>query len=140
MSLRSPTSRIRPYVTGGPALQMLNVGGSTMHPVSGLLRFGLHDIGLVRAALHYSNAPPLDGGAILQGAVQYGGGVKFRVTPRWMARFDFRETLSRQPDFWSKSLKANQVDLFDSTVKISPVQLNGPWRQQRVSLAFLFTF
>jgi len=59
---------------------------------------------------------------------------------RWMARFDFRETLSRQPDFWSKSLKANQVDLFDSTVKISPVQLNGPWRQQRVSLAFLFTF
>ena len=35
----------------------------------------------------------------------YGGGVRYRVTPRWMARVDFRETLTSQPDFWTKSQK-----------------------------------
>jgi opacity protein-like surface antigen len=42
---------------------------------------------------------PLDGGGIFQLGFNYGVGVRYRLTPRWMARVDYREALISQLDF-----------------------------------------
>jgi hypothetical protein len=33
-------------------------------------------------------------------------GFKYQITPRFFIRADFRETLSQQPDYWTKSYPA----------------------------------
>lgn len=139
-SFRPPTSRIRPYISVGPALQLLHLQDAGMRSTSGLFRWGLRDIGIARSAYNYGNAPPLEGGGIFQAAVQYGGGVRARLTPRWTARFDYRETLSRQPDFWSQSISREDAALGETHIKISAAPIHGPWRQQRLSIGFNFTF
>jgi hypothetical protein len=65
------------------------------------------------------------------------------MTPRWMIRADFRETLTSQPDFWSKSEKDISggivVDPGTSYATIGPV-LDGLSRQDRVTMGLSFTF
>jgi opacity protein-like surface antigen len=56
-------------------------------------------IGLLSAAYNFGSTPPLEGGGIFQVGFNYGGGIRYRITPRWMIRLDYRETLTSQPDF-----------------------------------------
>jgi hypothetical protein len=60
-----------------------------------------------------------------------------------MIRADYRETLSSQPDFWSKSVDdisgGITVDPGTSYATIGPV-LEGPLRQDRITMGLSFTF
>jgi hypothetical protein len=84
-------------------------------------------LGLVLSSWNFGSTPPLQGGGIFQPAIQYGGGVKFRVTPHWIARFDFRETLAAQPDFFEGN---RLIPLNDTlSLQILPTILSGKLRQ-----------
>jgi opacity protein-like surface antigen len=108
----------------------------------GFFRLGLSNIGLISAAYNFGSTPPLEGGGIFQPGINYGGGIRYRVTPRWMVRLDYRETLTSQPDFWSKSTNdiLSSIDVGDyTTTFIGPV-LDGVMRTQRAGVGVSFTF
>lgn len=140
--LRPPTSRWRPYVAAGPVLQLIALADAPLKKPSSYYTLGLKNLGLFKAAFDFGNTPPLDGGGIFQPGLQYGAGVKYRVTPRFTMRLDWRETWSRNPriirssyeDFIPDELPSNYtVDVF-----------NGPpdhgFFQQRATMGFAFTF
>jgi opacity protein-like surface antigen len=143
INLRPKTSRLRPYFAIGPSLQLMHLSDAPVKKAPGWFRLGLSNIGLIGAAYDFGSTPPLDGGGIFQFGLNYGGGIRYRVTPRWMVRADFRETLTSQPDFWSKSRKdilaGIDVDDGSTLMEIGPV-LNGLLRQDRVSAGVSFTF
>jgi len=64
--------------------------------------------------------------------LNYGAGVRYRLAPRWMIRADYRETLTSQPDFWSKSqaniLSGIELDSGSTLTVIGPV-LDGSCAQ-----------
>ena len=128
------TSRLRPYLAVGPSLSLMHLSDAPIKKAPGWFRLGLSNIGLISAAYNFGSDPPLDGGGIFQVGLNYGGGVRFRMTPRWMIRADYRETLTSQPDFWSKSEKDISggivVDPGTTYATIGPV-LDGPMRQDR---------
>ena len=74
---------------------------------------------------------------------QYGGGFKYQITPRLFLRADFRQTLSPQPDYWTKSyptLRKGLVEDPGDVVEIKPYQKFGPLRQNVTTLGFGISF
>jgi len=69
-------------------------------------------------------------------------GVRYRLTPRWMVRVDYRETLISQPDFWSKSRKdiLTNIDAPDYTVQDVGPDFNSAMREQHATAGLSFTF
>jgi opacity protein-like surface antigen len=140
----SPKSaRLRPYFSIGPSLQLMHLADAPIKKAPGWFKLGLSNIGLISAAYDFGSTPPLEGGGIFQVGVTYGGGLRYRLTPRWMMRADFRETLTGQPDFWSKSVKDidNGIVVDPGTVYefVGPV-LQGNSRQDRITAGMSFTF
>jgi hypothetical protein len=137
------TSRLRPYLAVGPSLSLMHLADAPIKKAPAWFRLGLSNIGLISAAYNFGSDPPLEGGGIFQVGLNYGGGIRYRMTPRWMIRADFRETLTSQPDFWSKSEKDISggivVDPGTSYTTIGPV-LGGLSRQDRVTMGLSFTF
>lgn len=142
INLTPKTKRFRPYFAVGPSLQLMHLDEAPVKKAPGWFKLGLSNIGLISAAYNFGSTPPLEGGGIFQPGLVYGGGVRFRLTPRWMMRFDFRETLTSQPDFWTKSQKDILSNLVytDATLTVIGPQLSGPLRQDRVGGGFSFTF
>ncbi len=92
---------------------------------------------------HGSRAPSIDpeGGGIFQFGLQYGGGFKYQITPRFFLRMDFRETLSPQPDYWTKSYPTLNLNTDPgSTFAIGKLEKFGPLRQQLASAGFGISF
>ena len=143
VNFRPKTSRLRPYLAVGPSLQLMHLAEAPIKKAPGWYRLGLSNIGLISAAYNFGSDPPLDGGGIFEAGLNYGGGVRYRLTPRWMIRADYRETLTAQPDFWSKSqkdiLSGIDTDPGTTLTVVGPV-LDGPMRQDRVTMGMSFTF
>jgi opacity protein-like surface antigen len=139
---RPKSSRWRPYLAVGPALQLMHLSDAPIKKAPNYFKLGLSSIGLITAAYNFGGTPPLDGGGIFQWVFNYGAGVRYRLTPRWMVRVDYRETLISQPDFWSKSrsdILAN-IDAPDYTIQeVGPV-FGGAMRQQHATAGVSFTF
>lgn len=136
---RPKESRIRPYVSVGPALQLLHL--TDAHPGgTRQRRFGIRSVSILTSAYDFGRRPPLEGGGIFQIGLQYGAGVKIRIAPRWLLRMDFRETLTRQPDFWSKTISEARRDPESAGLEFTRTQLSGPLRQQRVTMGVSFVF
>ena len=140
---RPKTSRFRPYLAVGPSLQLMHLAEAPIKKAPSWYRLGLANIGLISAAYNFGSTPPLEGGGIFQPGLNYGGGVRYRVKPRWMLRADFRETLTSQPDFWTRSKSAilAGVDVADGSklTVIGPV-LDGAMRQDRITAGVSFLF
>jgi opacity protein-like surface antigen len=140
-NLRPREKRFRPYIAAGPVLQMIHITDAPFKSSGGVFRVGLRNVGLLVAAYNFGTTAPLDGGGIFQFAFQYGGGVKYRVTPHWMVRFDVRETLGPQPDFIGRSFHVDEpTDSDPYLVHVTRLRPTGPLRQQRATLGFSFTF
>ncbi len=139
---RPKTSRLRPYFAVGPALQLMHLDEAPIKKAPSYWRLGLSNIGLLSAAYNFGSTPPLEGGGIFQVGFNYGGGVRYRLTPRWMIRVDYRETLTSQPDFWTKSVKniISGVELDNATMTFVGPTFQGAMRQQRVGGGVSFTF
>ena len=139
---RPKTSRLRPYFAVGPALQLMHLDEAPIKKAPSYWRLGLSNIGLLSAAYNFGSTPPLEGGGIFQVGFNYGGGVRYRLTPRWMIRMDYRETLTSQPDFWTKSVKniISGVELDNATMTFVGPVFQGALRQQRVGGGVSFTF
>ena len=125
MHARPPTSRWRPYAAVGPAFQLIALNGAPLKKPAGVYTLGLKNIGLIQAAFDTGRTPPLDGGGIFQFGLQYGAGIKFRVSPRVMLRADFRETWSKNPDIIASSYQdfdSNELDETYTTgvIKVRP--------------------
>lgn len=139
---RPKTSRWRPYLAVGPALQLMHLSDAPIKKAPNYFKLGLGNIGLITAAYNFGGTPPLDGGGIFQFGFNYGVGVRYRLTPRWMVRLDYRETLISQPDFWSKSRNDILANIYapDYAVQeVGPV-FDGAMRQQHATAGVSFTF
>ncbi|MEZ2348914.1 LssY C-terminal domain-containing protein [Terriglobus sp. RCC_193] len=140
--LKRRDSRWRPYVFAGPSLRLMHMTDAPITKASPWFKLGLSTVGILTAAWKYGTTPPLEGGGVFQVGLQYGGGVKYRMSRRLLMRADYKETLTGQPDFWSKS----KNDIFDtsdlpgySLTVLGPIQ-DGPMRQQRVTMGVSFVF
>ena len=142
LNLRPRKSRWRPYISAGPALQLLSLSNAPLVKPSGYFRLGLTNIGLIKAAFDFGNTPPLDGGGIFQPALQYGGGIKYRVLPRLTMRADFGETWSQNPKIIRDSyLGYEPIGLDDTyTTDVTYVKPPAKFVQQRATVGFAFTF
>ena len=142
INLRPRRSRLRPYFAIGPALLLMHLDDAPIKKAPGFFRLGLSNIGLISAAYNFGSTPPLEGGGIFQAGLNYGAGIRYRVTPRWMLRFDYRETLTSQPDFWSKSQNdlLNSIDIGDYTTALIGPELNGAMRSQNAGVGVSLTF
>ncbi len=136
--LRRNGARFRPYAAVGPAFQLIRAVDAKP-TTNRLLHFALADLSLIRGAYEFGSKPPLEGGGIFQFGLQYGGGFKYQLTPRYFWRMDFRETLSPQPDFWSDSrskLNANT----ELPLKAVELSSHGPLRHNLVTMGFGISF
>ncbi|MBS1823001.1 MAG: LssY C-terminal domain-containing protein [Acidobacteria bacterium] len=137
-----PTSRIRPYVAVGPVLQLVALNGAPLKKPAGVYNLGLKNIGLFKAAFDFGNTPPLDGGGIFHFGLQYGAGVKYRVTPRMMVRADWRETWSKNPDIIANSYGDYDSNVLDDTYTTDVIRV-GPEKKfinDRYTVGVAFTF
>ena len=91
------------------------LNGAPLKKPAGVYTVGLKNIGLIKAAFDLGNTPPLDGGGIFQFGLQYGAGIKYRVSPRVMLRADFRETWSKDPDMIADSYEDFDSNALDDT-------------------------
>lgn len=82
-------SKVRPFVAGGVGFTNFIFPGGSVSQGSGSMKFGLN----------------------------YGGGLKVRVTDKWLMRMDFRQYTSPKPDFGLSAtppqgwVKMNEVSL-----------------------------
>jgi len=136
LHLRRTESRLRPYLAAGPALQLVHLTQAPFRDSRGIFRLGLRNVGMFRSAYNFANAPPLDGGGIFQGAMQFGGGLKFRYRKCWILRVDYRNTVSKRPDLLRKSLATVVEDLTPNP----QVRTNAWFAQQRLTFGASFTF
>jgi opacity protein-like surface antigen len=139
---RKPESRWRPYIAAGPAFQLISLSDAPLKKPAGVYTLGLKNIGLIKAAFDFGNTAPLDGGGIFQFGFQYGAGIKYRVTPHFMMRADFRETWSKNPDIIRNSYEDFEYILPDATYTTN-VQVIKPLQkffQDRFTLGVAFTF
>ena len=118
-------ARFRPYAAIGPVFQLLRLTDS-VPPKNRLLAITVKDVGLIIDAYNFGHKPPLEGGGIFQFGFQYGAGYKFQITPRYFVRSDYRETLSPQPDYWTKSYPTVRTTGFT----IGPQTSGGPLYQR----------
>lgn len=140
-NLRSRQKRLRPYLAAGLGFQLLHITDAPFKSSAGIFKVGLRNVGLVLAAYNFANNPPLDGGGVFQFGFQWGGGVKYRVARRWIARLDFRETLSPQPNFIGRSIEIdNPDDSNEYTVYSESNKPAGPLIEQRLTGGIAFTF
>jgi opacity protein-like surface antigen len=137
-----PTSRWRPYAAVGPVLQLVALNGAPLKKPAGVYTLGLKNIGLIQAAFDFGRTPPLDGGGIFHLGLQYGGGVKFRVTPRLMLRADWRQTWAKNPDIIADSYEDYDSNELDETYTTDVIRV-GPEKKfikDRFTLGVAFTF
>ena len=141
LHLRPKGSRIRPYAAIGPALQMIRVS-DPITGTRGVFRFAFKEVGVLVGAWNFGSTPPLEGGGIFQPALQYGGGVQVYLTEHLVLRADFRETLSEQPDFWTKSYSSLRQIETPGGGRIEPGELikHGPLRHQVFSFGLGIAF
>jgi opacity protein-like surface antigen len=140
-NLRGREKRFRPYVAAGPAFQLLHITDAPFKSSGGVFKVGLRNVGLILAAYNFANEPPLDGGGVFQFGFQYGGGVKFRVSRRWLLKLDYRETLSPQPNFVEKSIQVDDPSDSDEFIVRKESDLpTSPLRQQRFTGGINFVF
>jgi hypothetical protein len=139
---RPPKSRWRPYAAVGPAFQLLALNGAPLKKPAGVYTVGLKNIGLIQAAFDLGSTPPLDGGGIFQIGVQYGGGIKYRVSPRVMLRADFRETWSKNPDIIANSYEDFDPNALDETYTTTVIKVKPEtnFLQDRYTVGVAFTF
>ena len=143
LNLKPRESRWRPYLAAGPVLQMINLSDSPFKQARGLFRFGLNNVGMLSAAYNFGNAAPLEGGGIFQMGAIVGAGFKYRVHPRWTLRFDYRDTISKSPNFLKKSLtqpNITPIEDGDPQPAAAPPLVRGRLIQQRMTVGFSFTF
>lgn len=140
--LRPPSSRWRPYVAVGPTFQLIALSDSPLKKPAGPFKLGLGNLGLLKAAFDFGRTPPLEGGGTFQFGLQYGGGIKYRVSPRVMLRADYRETWSRNPDIIRNSYKDFDIDLDNANYTADIYVLKPAQRffQDRYTLGVAFTF
>ena len=137
---RGRYSRVRPYVAIGPALQLTKLTDSVIHQRT-YYKFGLKNLGMFTAAWDLGSKPPLEGGGIFQPALQYGGGIKWYFSSRFSLRADYRESLSRAPDFWTKSYSSlTSENTPDASLTPGRLTLSGPMRQQSFTLGIAIGF
>jgi opacity protein-like surface antigen len=139
---RPPTSRWRPYIAAGPAFQLISLSDAPLKKPAGVYTLGLKNIGLIKAAFDFGNTPPLDGGGIFQFGLVYGAGIKYRVTPHFMMRADYRETWSKNPDIIKNSYEDFDIDVGDDSYTpdifvLKPLQ---KFFQDRFTLGVTFAF
>lgn len=137
-----PTSRWRPYAAVGPVLQLIALNGAPLKKPAGVYTLGLKNIGLIKAAFDFGSTPPLDGGGIFQVGLQYGGGVKYRLTPRVTVRADWRETWSKNPDIIANSYEDFDSNELDETYKTEVIKVKPDQKfiQDRYTMGIAFTF
>ena len=137
-----PTSRWQPYLAAGPAFQLIALADSPLKKPAGPFTLGLKNIGLIKAAFDFGNTPPLDGGGIFHLGLQYGAGVKYRVTPRMMLRADWRQTWAKNPNIIADSYEDYEDPTLDDTYT-TIVEKVGPEKKfikDRYTLGVAFTF
>ncbi|HET6219227.1 MAG TPA: LssY C-terminal domain-containing protein [Acidobacteriaceae bacterium] len=141
-NLRPRKSRWRPYITAGPALQLLALANAPLKQPSGYFRLGLSNIGLLKAAIDFGATPPLNGGGTYQFGLQYGAGFKFRLTPRLMMRADYGETWSANPNVVKRSYEGYIPTGLDSSYSTFVGYFGAPasYIQQHSTVGFSFTF
>lgn len=139
--LRPNGKRFRPYLAGGGGMQFLRLTESEQKS-NRYLKLAFQELNLLYSAFRFAQDPPLEGGAIFQFTANYGAGMKYHLTRRLVLRADFRETLSAQPDWWSKSYDTLRTMDSADDLFIEPGKLEkfGPLRQQRFSLGVGVTF
>jgi len=142
LHMRPKGKRLRPYFMLGPSFRLMHMTDAPIKKASPYFKLGLSTVGSISAAYEFGTTPVLDGGGLFQFGFQYGAGVQYRLARRWMWRLDYKETLSAQPDFFSKSVD----DIFDtSDLPGYELEIDGPdsfgkMRQQRVTSGFAFVF
>ena len=140
--LRPRTSRWRPYLSAGPSLRLMHLTEAPITRASPWFKLGLSTVGSLTAAYHFGTTPPLEGGGIFQPGIHYGAGIKFRAARHILLRADYKETLTAQPDFWSRS----KNDIFDPNglpdyrLQIIGPIMEGTMRQQRATMGVSFVF
>jgi hypothetical protein len=139
-NLRPKTSRWRPYIAGGPALLMTSLTDVTLKKPSGPFKLGLKNVGLIIAAFQAGNTPPLDGGGVFAIGLNYGAGIKYRLTPRFTIRADWKQTWSRNPQFVSESYTSQYFVDEGYNATITHTGTGNAFLQQRIALGFAFTF
>lgn len=139
--LKPNGARFRPYLAAGPLVQLYRITESKP-ATNRILSLAIKDLGLIIGAYQLGSKPPLEGGGIFHFGVEYGGGFKFQVTPHFFTRLDFREALTPQPDFWTKS-----YDTFDSLLSSDAVQVtfgklekHAPLRRQSLTIGVGVSF
>ena len=137
-----PTSRWRPYAAVGPVLQLVSLNGAPLKKPAGVYTLGLKNIGLIKAAFDFGNTPPLDGGGIFHIGLQYGAGIKYRVTPRMTLRADWRETWSKNPDIIANSYEDYDSNALDETytTEVTKIKQDQKFIQDRYTVGVAFTF
>lgn len=141
INLRPRNKRLRPYIAAGLAFQLLHITDAPFKNSGGIFKVGLRNVGLILAAYNFANEPPLNGGGVFQFGFQYGGGVKYRFSRRWLARLDYRETLSPQPNFIERSITIDKPEPGDPFVlDYASNRPAGPLREQRFTAGFSFVF
>ncbi len=141
INLRPRNKRLRPYVAAGLAFQLLHITDAPFKSSAGIFRVGLRNVGLILAAYNFANSPPLDGGGVFQFGFQYGGGVKYRFSRRWMGKLDYRETLSPQPNFIGRSITIDAPQPGDPfVIDYEANRPAGPLREQRLTAGIGFVF
>lgn len=139
-NLRPPTSRWRPYVTAGPALVLTSLSEAPLKKAAGPFKLGLQNVGLLLAAFDFGGTAPLNGGGVFAPGIVYGTGVKVRVHPRITLSVDFRETLSKGPDFLSDSYTSEFFSEDGFTLTKEKFTTDAKYRQQRFTGGIAFTF
>ena len=141
---RPREKRFRPYASTGPALQLTHLTDAPFVRARGLFNYGLNNVGMLKSAYNFGNAPPLEGGGIFQGGGQMGGGFKYRVQDHWIFRLDYRSTFTRRPDFVAKSLlsaaEAANVAADFQLAPLANTSSKGRLGQQRLTAGFSLTF
>jgi hypothetical protein len=139
-NFRPPRSRWRPYAALGPALVLTSLSDSPLKKSAGPFKLGLQNVGLLLAAYKFGNTAPLDGGGIFSEGLVYGAGLKVRLHPRITWSVDFRETLSKGPNFLSDSYTKEYFDSEDFNLQKVRFTSDAKYRQQRFTTGVAFTF
>jgi opacity protein-like surface antigen len=123
-------------------LQLVSLEGAPLKKPAGVYTLGLKNVGLIKAAFDFGNTPPLEGGGIFHFGLQYGAGIKFRVTPRIMVRADYRQTWSKNPDIIADSYEDFDSNALDETytTDVQRVKRDSKFLKDRYTIGIAFTF
>ena len=136
-----PTSRWQPYLAAGPVFQLIALADSPLKKPAGPFTLGLKNIGLIKAAFDFGSVAPLDGGGIFQFGMQYGAGLKYRVTPHTILRADYRETWSKNPDMIKDSYIGFEPDIDGSyTTDLLKIPPPSKFFEDRFTIGVAFAF